>query len=261
MPFPAAIAAQCQPPAAASVLVQVHDFMDLQDAIDANLTDAEASREDAFTRLRVFLPAGPALTLGRRHHDSLKHGNPCAFQQSPGLLETVERARQRGWPVIAADRGGEATAHLPGQVVAFVAAPMPRHRASQLVGAMLSAAQQIAAQSGVQTVVGEGAQAGLWTADGAKLASIGLRWRGGVFTHGMALNVAVDPGLVEGLVLCGDAGAGYASVRPPPPVACADGKPHEIKHPAPVDAGRAAALRRTSRSLAGALARALAAVP
>jgi len=44
---------------------------------------------------------------------------------------------------------------------------------------------------------------GVWTPDGRKLVSIGMRIRGGVTSHGFALNIDPDLAVFDSFVACG----------------------------------------------------------
>ena len=53
---------------------------------------------------------------------------------------------------------------------------------------------------------------GVWCGD-AKVAAIGVRVKGGVSTHGMALNVSTDLSWFDAIVACGIADASVASME------------------------------------------------
>lgn len=172
------------------------------DVVDAlNRADAAACRDGAAARIRVFTPAMPTLTLGRRVH------NP----EAAGLAETIARCRAAGVAVVPVDRGGQATLHLPGQIVALVAIPCTKIALSSVVTALLDGAEEVARQHDLQPTRGHGADAGLWIG-ARKLTSIGLRHTHGVVHHGVAVNAAIETALSRDLTLCGRQGAGYADL-------------------------------------------------
>ncbi|WAL66910.1 lipoyl(octanoyl) transferase [Amycolatopsis cynarae] len=72
-----------------------------------------------------------------------------------------------GLPTVPVDRGGQATYHGPGQLV------------------------------------GGPSLVGVWTPDHRKVASIGMRIRGGVSSHGFCVNVAPDMAVFDSFVSCG----------------------------------------------------------
>jgi len=177
--------------------------MPFADAVARNHADAAAARRDERSRVLLFEPASPVLTLGRR------------AQTEPGrceLEDTLALADARVIKVIDADRGGLATLHLPGQLVMFVAIPQPLPAIRELVCAMLTAARSVAVDhAGMQATIDVDRDIGVWAADG-KLASIGLRVRDRCVLHGMSLNVAIDRDLAGGLALCGSATKGYSAL-------------------------------------------------
>ncbi len=173
-------------------------------AVSQNLDDLRAVQAGAAPRVLAFEPDQPTLTLGRRAHGASARAQIGA---------TLELAAARGWPVLDVDRGGLATLHLPGQVVLLLALPVAATQLRQLVRDLLQAAADTAASSGTSAELRADTDAGLWLGP-AKLASIGLCHRGGVASHGMALNAAIDTGYGGGLTLCGHSNAQLASLYP-----------------------------------------------
>ncbi|MCO4761005.1 MAG: hypothetical protein KC502_05840 [Myxococcales bacterium] len=178
-----------------------HGTMDFTDAVALNEADAVACVSGGTPRVRLFTPDRPTLTLGRRVHDIAR----------AGLEETVRQCQINQIDVIEADRGGQATLHLPGQIVAFVALPCTRTEVAQLVSDLLEGAAKIASQYGVEPDWGTGVDTGLWSG-GAKLVSVGLRHTDGVARHGLSFNVAIERELCRSLVLCGHSAVGYADL-------------------------------------------------
>ncbi len=154
--------------------------------------------------VRVFEPASPVLSLGRRSMRSDIDAHSAALAASRSLQVRTD------------DRGGRATLHLPGQIVALIALPLGRTDVGRLAVALLAAAGEFALNCGQPTTIGEGAALGLWV-DDRKLASIGLRHEHGIVRHGIALNVAVASELATGLSLCGSETSALATIGPPQP--------------------------------------------
>ncbi|MBI5609146.1 MAG: hypothetical protein HY902_09715 [Deltaproteobacteria bacterium] len=189
--------------------------LDFARAVERNLADAAAVASGGRPQLLFFEPAAPLLTLGRR-----------AQAGGSDVAESVAVCRARGVEVAAADRGGLATLHLPGQLVVFLAVPLPTLGIRFLVRHLLDSAAAVARRRGCDPQVRDDHDAGLWLAD-AKLASVGLRVQRGVVLHGMALNVALAPEVVAGaafpgLTLCGHANARLADLGARAPAAVAD---------------------------------------
>lgn len=107
-----------------------------------------------------------------------------------------------GVPCFRVGRGGGATFHGPGQLVAY---PIVRLRAagrdvSGYVCALERALIDTCAVFGVVAAAPRG-QIGVWV-DERKIGSVGIGVRRGVACHGIALNVATDLGYFEAITVC-----------------------------------------------------------
>ncbi len=116
----------------------------------------------------------------------------------------------------AADRGGFATYHGPGQWVAFpvdrLTALMGDPRAiRRAVDGLCASALEVARLYRPDAEIRDGAELGVWSQDaGGKLASVGIHIERGVLLHGVALNVYPAPMSFFGIRPCGlDARPGY----------------------------------------------------
>ncbi len=203
----------------------------------ANRVNATRSGHDGVPRVLLFEPAAPVLSLGRRLHGLLGDGpsTACALgrprdsdppahidaraQQPPVAVPGHDRASldaafARGLEVRLDDRGGGATLHQPGQLVALVAWPLPREAVSRFVDATLRhlahALHELGADD-VQALI-EGGDTGLWRGE-RKLLSAGLRHNHGIMRHGFALQIRGDLGHGRGLVLCGRRNQGFADLE------------------------------------------------
>lgn len=97
-------------------------------------------------------------------------------------------------PLVQSDRGGQVTYHGPGQIVGYLMVDLPRLGIGirRLVERIEQAIIDTLAAHGVDDGrLREGAP-GVFCADGAKIASLGLRVRRGCSFHGLALNVDMD---------------------------------------------------------------------
>lgn len=188
-----------------AALVCVHSRLAWTDAVARNHADWRRVADGGPPRLRLFEPAAATLSLGRR----------AASSDDAATSATIDLARSRSVPVVDDDRGGLATLHLPGQIVALVALPMARLDVPAFVGRSLVRLATICVAAGVEDVeaIVDGPDVGLWR-DGRKLASVGLRHSAGVVRHGFALNVAVATDAAAGLVLCGQPTSSLATIRP-----------------------------------------------
>jgi len=117
-----------------------------------------------------------------------------------------------GVPVHRVGRGGGATFHGPGQMVAY---PIVRLRAAgrdvhRYVRSLEAALIATGAHFGVTAEAPTG-QTGVW-AGGRKLASIGIGVRRGVAYHGIALNVSTDLSFFAHIVPCRGSGVNVTSL-------------------------------------------------
>ena len=120
----------------------------------------------------------------------------------------VDWYRAQGIEVCDADRGGAVTYHGPGQLVAY---PILRiERVREYVAALEEAIIAALADVAVDADVRDGLT-GVWAGKG-KIASIGVRVKGGVTMHGIAVNVDNDLQPFEWIVPCGMEGAQMSSV-------------------------------------------------
>jgi lipoate-protein ligase B len=108
--------------------------------------------------------------------------------------------RSQGIEICETDRGGRVTYHGPGQLVAYPI--MAVERVADFVHAMEDAIVAALADEGLSAEVRETPYTGVWVGE-AKIASIGVRVRGGVSMHGLAVNVDNDVQPFEWIVPCG----------------------------------------------------------
>ena len=116
-------------------------------------------------------------------------------------------------PVVRSERGGRATCHAPGQLVAYLLLDLPRLGLGvrTLVARLEDALLGLCSEAGIEAHRRPGAP-GVYC-DRGKLASIGLRVRRGRASHGLALNVDPDLSLFRQAVLCGAESLRATSLR------------------------------------------------
>jgi lipoyl(octanoyl) transferase len=140
---------------------------------------------------RLFLLSHPAVvTYGPRTR-------PGDLPSATSGLDTVE-----------VDRGGQATYHGPGQVVGYLIAHVRDRGPADVVRWMEQGVITALGTLGFpavrrQSAPGGPSLVGVWTPDNRKVASIGMRIRGGVSSHGFALNVDPDMTVFDSFVSCG----------------------------------------------------------
>lgn len=124
-----------------------------------------------------------------------------------GLSGKAEHLLQDiGIPVMQIDRGGQITYHGPGQVVAYLLFDLRRQqlKVREFVRRMEQAVIDVLASYGIDAARLAGAP-GVYV-QGAKIAALGLRIKGGCSYHGIALNVDVDLAPYQAINPCGYAG-------------------------------------------------------
>jgi len=146
----------------------------------------------------------PVYTMGRR-------GGRASMLVPPEAMPA---------PVVDIERGGDVTWHGPGQLVGYPILDLRARglRAADYVRALERLLLDVLGEFGLDasTVAG---RPGVWVG-GAKVAAIGVAIRGGVSSHGFALNVAPDLGWYDAIVPCGLADASVTSMAtllPEPP--------------------------------------------
>ncbi|TQV65496.1 MAG: lipoyl(octanoyl) transferase LipB [Halothiobacillaceae bacterium] len=109
-------------------------------------------------------------------------------------------------PVVRTDRGGQVTYHGPGQLVGYLLFDLGRARLGvrDTVEHLEQAVIGLLAGLGIEAASKRDAP-GVYV-DGAKIASLGLKVRGGRCYHGLALNVAMDLAPFSRINPCGYAG-------------------------------------------------------
>jgi lipoyl(octanoyl) transferase len=128
------------------------------------------------------------------------------------LWDGAERER-REVDLVWSDRGGDATYHGPGQLVGYPILDLSRHGLDLLVYLRTLEASLIAylAEFGLVGAAVPGLT-GVWVGE-SKVAAIGVKFNGGVVSHGFALNLTTDLEYFEGIVPCGIADKKATSVE------------------------------------------------
>ncbi|HJM74452.1 MAG TPA: lipoyl(octanoyl) transferase LipB [Dehalococcoidia bacterium] len=148
----------------------------------------------------ALLQHPPVYTLGRR--GGLQH-----------VLRSAEELAAQGAEIVESDRGGDVTFHGPGQLVVYPILDLRARgiAAVDYVRALEAVAIDALRDCGLRGDRIEG-RPGVWCGD-AKVAAVGVRVKGGVSTHGMALNVSTDLSWFDSIVACGIADASVASME------------------------------------------------
>ncbi|MCJ7797058.1 MAG: lipoyl(octanoyl) transferase LipB [Thermoleophilia bacterium] len=143
----------------------------------------------------LLLEHPPVVTLGSR-------GTPADLVEPNGSTMTL--------PVMRSERGGAATLHAPGQLVSYPIIPVPGRDLRRFVWNLEEVLVRLVSDLGISAERSSG-RPGLYV--GAhKIASVGLRCRRWVASHGTSLNISNDLRLFEAIIACGDADLRQTSV-------------------------------------------------
>ncbi|MBA3903337.1 MAG: octanoyltransferase [Rhodocyclaceae bacterium] len=138
--------------------------------------------------------------------------HPPVFTQ--GLAGRPEHLLcETGIPVVKIDRGGQITYHGPGQVVVYLLVDLARRgiKVRELVFRIEQAVIDFLAAHGIHGERLAGAP-GIYV-DGAKIAALGLRVKGGCCYHGVALNVDMELAPFSAINPCGYPGLKVTQLR------------------------------------------------
>lgn len=164
-----------------------------REAWDSQKRLVEARSKDEISDLLIFCQHTPVVTLGR----GLKRGNV------PVVLKS-------GVEIFEVERGGLATYHGPGQIVAYPIFQLGRTQKNtakrgviDLIHALEKWVIDALKSQGLSASRVEG-RTGVWVGDEArKIASIGIAARHWVSYHGIALNYATGTEVWQGFDPCG----------------------------------------------------------
>jgi lipoate-protein ligase B len=165
------------------------DALALQESLLGSVADGE------HPEVLLTLEHEAVYTLGRGADESDLMGAPARLQV----------------PVFRVGRGGGATFHGPGQLVAYPLIRLPHGRdvhryVRQLERSLIDTCARYGVAAATRPEV-----TGVWAA-GAKIASIGVGVRRGVTYHGIALNLTTDLRYFEQIVPCRESGLRYTTL-------------------------------------------------
>lgn len=170
---------------------------DYREAVRWQAERAVAVADGSEPETVLLLEHAPVYTMGRRGRR--RH------------LRVAEAAP--GAPLVDSDRGGDATFHGPGQLVAYPILHLRERRlgVGRYVRLLEQAMIETAAAFGVEAERRRG-MPGCWVGE-RKLGSVGVRVAEGVSRHGLALNVCTDLTWFEAITPCGLAGVEMTSLE------------------------------------------------
>jgi len=130
-------------------------------------------------------------------------------------------------PLVAVDRGGQATYHGPGQLIGYLVLDLHQRGPGDIVRWLENGLIRALGSLGFSAIrrdtpPGSQSLVGVWTPDHRKIASIGMRIRRGVTSHGFALNIDPDLSVFSAFTPCGLPTVAMTSLAE---LAAADGLP------------------------------------
>jgi lipoyl(octanoyl) transferase len=175
-------------------------------ALQRSLVLAVERREQPDTLLLLEHPH--VFTMGRR-------------SDPRNLIWTPDECAGRGVDVVWIDRGGDATYHGPGQLVAYGIVDLTRLDSDILryVHGLERALVDFLAPLGIEGRASEDGMIGVWAlppggSTSEKVAAIGVKATRGITSHGLALNLTTDLSIFNtGIIPCGLAGRRATSVE------------------------------------------------
>ena len=152
------------------------------------------------TNVLLLTQHQPVITLGYRR---------------PGeqIRLSAAQLREKGLSVEYVERGGGATYHAPGQLVAYpiFSSLLQRYGVRRFVAQLEEVMQQTCLRFGVHTSRQDG-YPGVWVGE-KKIGAVGIAVRKRVSLHGFALNVDLDLRPFASIVPCGLADRGVTSLQ------------------------------------------------
>jgi lipoyl(octanoyl) transferase len=171
--------------------------------------DGLALQEDLVTRRRAGDVPDTLVVLEHPHVITLGSSTGAG-----DVLATPEELERLGIGLFRVGRGGAATYHGPGQLVAYPVLDLKPDRRDlhRYLRDLETVLLQVTAEFGVRAYRREGLT-GIWT-DAGKLGAVGVRvssqW---ITSHGVALNVSADLGRFDAIVACGLPGERVTSLE------------------------------------------------
>jgi lipoyl(octanoyl) transferase len=158
------------------------------ECLDQQLKAREAVLDGTGPETLFMVEHPPTVTLGRR-------------ARREDVLWTDEQLAAAQVEVCETPRGGEATLHAPGQLVAYPVVKVGK-KIRELIIQMGEVTVAMFEQLGVDGVEFRMEHPGVWRGE-SKMASVGLHISRGVTVQGMSINLDVPPALFGALVSCG----------------------------------------------------------
>lgn len=173
-------------------------IVDYEEALRLQERLAAARAQEVIGDVLLLLEHPPVITIGRGGGEE-------------DLLVSREFLLQQGIRVLSTDRGGRATYHGPGQLVAYPILRLPDGDLYRYVWRLEEAVIRVLQTFGLKARRLEG-HPGVWV-NGRKIAAIGIFVQNEVTRHGLALNIAPDMAHFSLFVPCGLRDRGVTSME------------------------------------------------
>lgn len=171
----------------------------LQRRLHADVVGAGESPAGGSKAYFVFVEHAPVLTFG-------KHADRRHLLYAQGLLA------QQGVQIVDSDRGGEVTAHEPGQLVVYpiIKLVSAKFGPKSYVTYLEEAVIRTLGRFGIAATT-DPHHPGVWVGL-QKVCAIGVRIKDRTTLHGLALNVSNSLELFQKIVPCGISGRGVTTM-------------------------------------------------
>jgi lipoic acid synthetase len=178
--------------------IQDWGYVEYEDALRRQRAMAEERMADRAPDRLILVEHPPIVTIGRSGSEE-------------DLRLSEEALHEKGISVSHVERGGMATFHGPGQLVAYPIVKLRERDLHRFLTGLLGAMEEVLESYGLCPERKSG-QPGLWV-KGAKIASVGIAVRKWVTFHGIAVNVNTDPQWFDCIVPCGHPGEQITSIE------------------------------------------------
>ena len=184
--------------------VKVHDLGLVDYSFGINFQKNLVNQIKKYENHMIFLEHNKTITIGTKGTDE-------------DILITDKELKNNGFSVIKTDRGGQATIHNKGQIVAYILVQLrefelkPVDYVRRIESMIVDFLKQVGIDSKI--IVGK---TGVWIdsiGKQSKIAAIGVRVSGGVTMHGFALNIDNDLNDFDSIIPCGLAGSEVTSLK------------------------------------------------
>jgi lipoic acid synthetase len=167
-------------------------------AFERQLAMVEERINGSVTDRLILVEHPPVATLGRSG-------------SRDDLCITEAELRQKGIDIYTVDRGGQATFHGPGQLVAYPIIRLVEKDLHRYLQELMAVVAAVLGSYGLKPVFKD-RRPGIWV-DSGKIASIGIAVKKWVAYHGVALNVNNDLDGFNWIVPCGQRSENMTSLQ------------------------------------------------